>query len=155
MVTFIFCTQNSSTSCHKHFVQYDAKKVCHNLIMGDDTGKKTSINFDWLIDWFYIVLCLAQECFTYMEMSPLLVKGCKISAYARCSGPLNRRDGFIMPHLLLHGTLAFLVSSEGLSHSVASYDTQGMWRICSNPDPHGSPLGQIWKYVWFWLPYLP
>jgi hypothetical protein len=31
---------------------------------------------------------------------------------------------FIVPHLLWHGTSVFLVSSEGLPHSVASYDTQ-------------------------------
>jgi hypothetical protein len=32
---------------------------------------------------------------------------------------------FIVPHLLWHGASVFPVSSEGLSHSVASYDTQG------------------------------
>jgi hypothetical protein len=31
-----------------------------------------------LIDWLFAVLCPAQEFFTYMETSPLLVKGCKI-----------------------------------------------------------------------------
>jgi hypothetical protein len=87
---------------------------------------------------------------------------------------------FIVPHLLRHGASVFPVSSEGPSHSVASYDTQGdveklflpefsrvpyqsplttqnlflpgfsrvpyqspltthkgVWRIYSNPDPHG------------------
>jgi hypothetical protein len=28
--------------------------------------------------------------------------------------------------------------------SVASYDTQGMWRIYYNPDPHGSPVPWSW-----------
>jgi hypothetical protein len=32
---------------------------------------------------------------------------------------------FIVPHLLWHGTSVFPVSSEGPSHSVASYDPQG------------------------------
>jgi hypothetical protein len=32
---------------------------------------------------------------------------------------------FIVPHLLWHGTSIFPVSSEGLPHLVASYDTQG------------------------------
>jgi hypothetical protein len=30
-----------------------------------------------------------------------------------------------VPHLLWHGASVFLVSSKGLPHSVASYDTQG------------------------------
>jgi hypothetical protein len=44
------------------------------------------------IDWLYLVLRPVQEFFTYTEMSPLhlLVKGCKIEAYARRSGPLSR-----------------------------------------------------------------
>jgi hypothetical protein len=32
----------------------------------------------WLIDWLFTVLHPAQEFFTYMETSPLPVKGCKI-----------------------------------------------------------------------------
>jgi hypothetical protein len=32
----------------------------------------------WLIDWLFSVLRPAQEYFTYMETSPLPVKGCKI-----------------------------------------------------------------------------
>jgi hypothetical protein len=31
-----------------------------------------------LIDWLFTVLRPAQEYFTYMEMSPMPVKGCKI-----------------------------------------------------------------------------
>jgi hypothetical protein len=45
---------------------------------------------------------------------------------------------FIAPHLLWHGAFVIPVSSEGTLNSVASYDTQGMWRIFSNPHPHGS-----------------
>jgi hypothetical protein len=46
---------------------------------------------------------------------------------------------FIVPHLLWHGTSVFLVSSEGPSHSVASFTThEGMWRINCNPNPHGA-----------------
>jgi hypothetical protein len=32
----------------------------------------------WLNDWLFTVLRPAQEFFTYMETSPLPVKGCKI-----------------------------------------------------------------------------
>jgi hypothetical protein len=43
---------------------------------------------------------------------------------------------FIVPHLLWHRTLVFPVSSEGSPHSVAFYDTWGVWMIYSNADPH-------------------
>ena len=43
----------------------------------------------WLIDYSFIVLHPFQEYFTYVEMSPLPVKGCK-KAYARRPGPLSR-----------------------------------------------------------------
>jgi hypothetical protein len=48
-----------------------------------------------------------------------------LGLYARHSGSFEQGEIFIMPHLLWHGTSVFLVSSEGLPHSVASYDTHG------------------------------
>ena len=51
----------------------------------------------WLIDWLFRVLRPAQEYFTYMETSPLPVKGYKIEAYARRSGPLSR-EGSLSCH---------------------------------------------------------
>jgi hypothetical protein len=102
-----------------------------------------------LIDWLFTVLRPTQEYFTYMETSPLLVKGCEILAYARRSGPLNRDSGiFIVPHLLWYGASVFfglirrtaqfsrlLRHTRGCGgsiltriltgpHSVASYDMQ-------------------------------
>jgi hypothetical protein len=46
---------------------------------------------------------------------------------------------FIVPHLLWHGLSIFPVSSK--DHPIQSPITthKGMWRIYSNPDPHGSP----------------
>jgi hypothetical protein len=77
------------------------------------------------IDWLFIVLCPAQE---------------GLQNVGLCSALRVFEQGgiFIVPHLLWHGTSVFPVSSEGPPHSVASYDTQGMWRIYSNPDSHGS-----------------
>jgi hypothetical protein len=43
-------------------------------------------------DWLFTVLRHALEFFTYVETSTLPVKGCKILAYAQCSGPLSRGD---------------------------------------------------------------
>jgi hypothetical protein len=52
---------------------------------------------DWLIDWLFTVLRPTQEFFTYIETSPLPVKGLKIWAYARRSGPLSR-EGSLSCH---------------------------------------------------------
>jgi hypothetical protein len=47
--------------------------------------------------WLFTVLRPAQEFFTYMETSPLSVKGCKILAYARRSRPVSR-EGSLSCH---------------------------------------------------------
>jgi hypothetical protein len=53
---------------------------------------------------------------------------------------------FTLPHLLWHGASVFPVSSEGTPPFSRLLTThKGMWRIYSNPDPHGS-VSQ-----WFWL----
>jgi hypothetical protein len=67
-----------------------------------------------------VIVRLAQEFFTYMETSPLPVKGCKTALRAFEQGGI-----FIVPHLLWHGTSVFPVSSEGPPHLVAFYDTRG------------------------------
>jgi hypothetical protein len=55
---------------------------------------------------------------------------------------------FIVPHLLWHGTSAFPVSSEGLPHAVASYDTHvGMRRTYSNSDPHEGTDNMNWSRI--------
>jgi hypothetical protein len=106
------------------------------------------------IDWLFIVLRPAQEYFTYMETSPLPVKGCKIwfcfehiilyNTYkwigykflqlnyplqnlGLCSALRAFEQGgvIIVPHLLWHEASVFPVSWEWPPHSVASYDTWG------------------------------
>jgi hypothetical protein len=81
---------------------------------------------------------------------------------------------FSVPHLLRHGASVFPVSFEGPPHSVAFYDTQGdvenlflprfsrvpyqspltthkgMWRIYSNPDPHGVTRIDFWITIAFY-----
>jgi hypothetical protein len=99
----------------------------------------------WLIDWLFTVSHPPQEFFTYMETSPLPVKGCKIeilivifSLYINDISKLLRNLGlcsalrafeqggiFIVSHLLWHGTSVFPISSEGPHHLVASLDTHG------------------------------
>jgi hypothetical protein len=75
------------------------------------------------IDWLFIVLHPAQEYFTYMETSPLPVKGWKNLGLCSALRAFEQGGIFIVPHLLWHGTSVFPVSSEGPPQSVASYDT--------------------------------
>jgi hypothetical protein len=69
------------------------------------------------------VLRPAEEFFTYTG-TILPLKGCKIWPMLSAQG-FEQGGIFIVPHLLWNGTSVFPVSSEGPSHSVASYDTQG------------------------------
>jgi hypothetical protein len=59
--------------------------------------------------------------------------------------PFEQGGIFIMPHLLWHGTSVLPVSSEGLSHLVAFFDTQGDVEDFSSPGPHGS-LMNFYRY---------
>jgi hypothetical protein len=109
-----------------------------------------------MVGWLFIVLRPVQEYFTDMETSPLPVEGFMLGAQGLGAG----RDLYRATPAVTRG-LGFPVSSEGPPHSVTSYDTQrhveylslpeflrvsyqspltthkGMWRIYSNPDPHG------------------
>jgi hypothetical protein len=77
-----------------------------------------------LIDWLFTVLRPAQEYFTYMETSPMPVKGCTNLGLCLALRAFEQGGIFIVPHLLWHGTSVFPVLYEGLPHSVASYDTR-------------------------------
>jgi hypothetical protein len=95
------------------------------------------------LDWLFTVLLSAQEFFTYMETSPLPVKGCKICL---CSALRASEQGgiFILPHLLWHGTSVFFWSHPKDRPIQSPLTThEGMWRIYSNPDPHGA--NQSWR----------
>jgi hypothetical protein len=80
---------------------------------------------DWFNDRLYIVLRPAQEFFTYMETSPLPVKGCKNLGLCSVLRVFEQGGIFIAPHLLWQGASVFQVSSEGPHDSVAFYETQG------------------------------
>jgi hypothetical protein len=100
-----------------------------------------------LIDWLFTVLRSAQEYFTYMETSPMPVKGCKIWAYARRSGPLSR-EGFLLCHTCC-GTGPRFFRSHPKDRPIQSPLTthKGMWRIYSNPDPHGPPISRLLRHT--------
>jgi hypothetical protein len=84
-------------------------------------------------DWLFTVLRPAQEYFTFMETSPLPVKGCKI--YARRPGPLNR-EGSLSCHICCDTGPRFFRSHPKDRPIQSPLATQeGMWRIYSNPDP--------------------
>jgi hypothetical protein len=52
-------------------------KASHFAIFAVLTELTCDTNLGWLLDWLFTVLRPAQEFFTYMETSPLPVKGCK------------------------------------------------------------------------------
>jgi hypothetical protein len=88
-------------------------------------------------DWLFIVLRPAQEYFTHMETSPLPVKGCKIYAYARRSGPLSR-EGSLSCHTCCDTGPRFFQSHPKDRPIQSPLTTRmGMRRTYSNPDPHG------------------
>jgi hypothetical protein len=54
---------------------------------------------------------------------------------------------FIVPHLLWHGASVFLVSSEGLPHSVTSYDTQGEMENLFLPRSSRFPISHLLRHT--------
>jgi hypothetical protein len=92
----------------------------------------------WLIDWLFTVLRPAQDFFTYMETLPLPVKGCKIWAYARRSRPLSR-EGSLSRHTCCDTGPRFFRSHPKDRPNQSPLTThKRMWRIYSNPNPHGA-----------------
>ena len=68
----------------------------------------------------------SQEYFIY-KYGDVTIAGEGLQNLGLCSAlkAFEQEGIFIVPHLLWHGTSVFPVSSEGPSHSVAFYDTQG------------------------------
>jgi hypothetical protein len=91
-----------------------------------------------LIDWLFTVLRPAQEFFTYMETSPLPVKGCRILAYARRSGPLGREVSLSCHTCSDTGPRFFRSLPKDRPIQSPLMTHEGVWRIYSNPDPHGT-----------------
>jgi hypothetical protein len=85
-----------------------------------------------------------------METSTLPVKGCKVLAYARRSGPLSREESLSCHTYWWHGASVFWVSSEGPPPPLQSPLTtcMGMQKTYSNPDPNGAILLD-WRYMHF------
>jgi hypothetical protein len=102
------------------------------------SGLDTLLNLPFksiFIDWLFTVLRPAQEYFTYMETSPLPVKGCKILASAGCSGPLSR-EGSLSCYTCCDTGLQFFRSHPKDRPIQSPLTThEGVWRIYSNPDP--------------------
>jgi hypothetical protein len=94
-----------------------------------------------LINWLYITLLRpVREYFTHMETPPLPVKGCKILAYSRRSGSLNR-EGSLSCHTCCDTGPRFFPFHPKYRPTKSPLTTDlGMWRIYSNPDPHGSNM---------------
>ena len=105
------------------------------------------ILIDWLIDWLTIALRPAQEYLTYMETSQLPVKGCKMLAYARRSEPLSREGSLSCRTCCDTGPRFFRSHPKDRPIQSPLTSHQGMWRIYSNPDPHGSPIRRLLRHT--------
>jgi hypothetical protein len=111
-------------------------------------------------DWLFIVLRPTQEYFTYMDMdmSPLPVKGCKIYACARRSGPLCR-EGFLSCHTCCDtGPRFFRSHPKDRPIQLPLTTHKGMWKIYSNPNPQGSVFYRcavLKKDFWKLMIFLP
>jgi hypothetical protein len=76
------------------------------------------------VHWFFVFVFY---CFTSRSRIFHLLSVKWLQNFGVCSALRAFEHGgiFIVPHLLWHRATVFPVSSEGLPHSVASYDTQG------------------------------
>ena len=86
-----------------------------------------------------IIYCFTshREYFAHMETSPMPVKGCKILAYARHSGPLSR-EGSLSCHTCCDtGPRVFRSQTNDRSIQSPLTTRKGMLRTYSNPDRHG------------------
>jgi hypothetical protein len=73
----------------------------------------------WKISWFILVL---EVFFTYIETSPLLVKGCKFQVYGQRIWPLSREESLLCHVFRDTGLRVFFASLEGPPRLIASYD---------------------------------
>ena len=68
--------------------------------------------------------------------SPLLMRGCKIYAYARRSGPMSRKGSLSCHTSCDTGPRFFRSHPKDLPIQSPLTTNKRMWRIYSNPDPH-------------------
>ena len=79
-----------------------------------------------MIDWL-IIHCFTSRSRIFHLHGDVTIAGEGLQNLGLCSALRAFEQGvvFIVLHLLWHGALVFTVSSEGPSHLVAFYDTQG------------------------------
>jgi hypothetical protein len=80
---------------------------------------------DWLIDWLFTPLRPAQEFLTFMETSPLLVKGCKFRPMLGTRGLWAGRDLYRAKPAVTRDLGFSGLIRRTAPYLVASYDTRG------------------------------
>jgi hypothetical protein len=114
---------------------------CHipeHRCTGSHTSRKSSDCR--LIEWLLIALRPAQEYFTDIETSPLPVKGCKSSIYARRSVPLSR-EGSLSYHTCCLGFSGFIRSTAPFCRLLCTQgDVENLFKPGSSQAPIQSPL---------------
>jgi hypothetical protein len=139
------------------------------LILHGTVLRTMNIKRYFYLDWLIVYCCTYRSRIVHLhvETSPLPVKGCKFSGYARRSEPLSR-EGALLCHTCCDMGPRFFRSHsiDGPSQSPLTTN-KGMWRIYSNSDSHsvafydkgdamdlfvcGSSWASIWKckYICF------
>ena len=120
--------------------------ISHTTILPPqfDNFNTIYISEDWLI-----IYCFTSRSRIFHLYGDVTITGEGLQNLGLCSALRAFEQGgiFIVPHLLWHRASVFPVSSEGPPHSVFFYDTLGMWRIYSTPDPHRSPISRLLRHT--------
>jgi hypothetical protein len=89
--------------------------------------KHYQITYYHIIDWLIIYgfTSLSRIFHLYGDVT-IAVEGLQNLGLCSALRAFEQGGIFIVPHLLWHGTSVFPVSSDGLPHSVASFDTRGV-----------------------------
>jgi hypothetical protein len=126
-------------------MSWDKKKKPHTLQKSSKRLQSLQL-FIQQLDWL-IIYGFTTRSRIFHLYGDVTIAGEGLQNLGLCSmlGAFEQAGIFIVPHLLLHGTSVFPVSSEGPPHLVAFYDTQGVWRTYSYPDPHGRQLIEAWS----------
>jgi hypothetical protein len=99
---------------------------------------------DWLI-----IYCFTSRSRIFHLYGDITITGERLQNLGLCSAlrAFEQRGIFIVPHLLWHGPRFF--RSHPKDHPIQSPLTthEGMCRIYSNADPHGSPISRLLRHT--------
>jgi hypothetical protein len=92
-------------------------------------------NMRYMIDWLFTFTSRLRRFHLYGDVT-ITGEGLKNLGLCLALRAFEQGGIFIVPHLLCHGASVSPVSSEGPSHSIASYDMQGDAEDLFLPGPY-------------------